>query len=103
MVVESLLRPPLPLIHSRYSRPESQYESILAAGAGNVKRVEAYGEGLRRSGLSRDSRGSGRALSQRHREKVEGVLSPLARVGENGEISWVPIMEMTILAARSND
>jgi len=68
-----------------------------------VKRVEAYGEGLRRSGLSRDSRGSGRALSQRQREKVEGMLSPLAKVGENGEISWAPIMEMTILAARSKD
>ena len=34
-----------------------------------VSRVKAYGEGLRRGDLRRDSRGSGRALSQRHRER----------------------------------
>ena len=68
-----------------------------------VKRVEAYGEGLRRSGLRRESRGSDRALSQSYRERVEGLLHPLAKVGEYGEIHWVPIMEMTILAARAKD
>ena len=34
MVVNSRPTPRVPLIHSRYSRPESQYESILAHGAG---------------------------------------------------------------------
>ena len=37
IIVDSLLIPHLPLNKGRYGRPESQYESILAHGAGNLR------------------------------------------------------------------
>jgi len=68
-----------------------------------VKRATAYGEGVRRGSIKRESRGSGRALHSGHRERLARLFHPVAEVSEEGYIMWVPNMEMTILAARSKD
>ncbi|MDC0525513.1 reverse transcriptase domain-containing protein [bacterium] len=68
-----------------------------------VLRVRARTEGLRQSGLRRDCRGSDRRLSSRERERWESRLAPLARVGEFGELEWVPAMAAAITAARARD
>ena len=68
-----------------------------------VARVGARAEGIRQSGLRRDCRGTGRQLRTRERERWERLLSPLASVGEYGEVEWVPAMSVAIAAARSRD
>jgi len=64
-------------------------------------RVRAYLEGKRKGGLSRECRGSRRTLSASHLTRVQGYLTPVGTLTEDGRFEWKPEALAAIAKARA--